>query len=684
MKGKGHGLPLFTLVCLTGLVGCNSDFDQSTQAPPTNPTTLTESKGNQLLCNDLLLSLGKEAAVEVCTKEAESGDANAQANLGNLYLNGTLATDDYKQAMPWLILAATQGHVEAQMQVANSLQHGRGATKNEQQAFHWIQLAAKAKHPQAQVALGLCYLHGQGVPKNAELAISYFADCAKAGNTEAMYQLAQVFLNEGPHHKPDEAQSLLHMAAENGHALSMFTLGKLYRAGTVLPKDDSKALYWYSQANSQDQPEAEYELAMLMLKETWDIKENPIAMLTKSAEQNYVPAQLTLAKMYQEGQNVPKNEEMAFQWYLCAAKMADPQAYYQIGLAFIQGQLKQPKNQDLGVDYLKQAADLGYMPAQYTLASLYLDGNAVLSDREQAMDYLMQAANAGWIDAQLKLAEALIQFSLPQYDKAAYHWLQKASNHQHIEALYELAKCYHDGIGTNVDYPQAAKIYQQLAAREHYPSHFKLGQMYYDGKGVEKDDDTAKKWLHSAALHKEPDAATWLKLYFNETDETLAERNIEGELNEWLQNSAQNAPEQFQQGLNYLYAKHGYVQNILAGMALLLTAAEKEFVPAQREVAIIYEHGLFGFKGTQQDAHLWYMRAAQNGDYYSQYRIANMHYTGKGVEKNSVQAYAFANMAASQGFDEAILLRNEIAKNLNDNELAVADMIMKEANPSTL
>lgn len=678
MKGKGRGLPLITLVCLTGLVGCNSDYEQNNQAPSADPSIHADVKGNQLLCTDLLLSLGKEAAIEVCTKEAETGDANAQANMGNLFLNGTLGTDDWKQAMPWLILAASQGHPQAQLQVAKSLQLGRGTTKNDQQAFHWIQMAAKGKHPEAEVALGQCYLHGQGVAKDENQAIHYFSECAKAGNTEAMYQLAQVFLTKGPNYKPDEAQSLLHMAAENGHALSMFTLGKLYREGTVIAKDDSKALYWYSQANSQDQPEAEYELAMLLFKEVWDIKENPIAMLTKSAEQNYVPAQLALAKMYQEGLKAPKNEQLAFDWYLRAAKLADPEAYYQIGLAFVYGQLKQPKNKDLGIDYLQQAADLGYMPAQYTLASLYLDGNAVLSSRQQAMDYLMQAANAGWVDAQLKLAQALIQFSLPQYDKAAFHWLQRAGKHQHIEALYELARCYYDGIGTTVDYSQAAKIYLALAKREHYPSHFKLGQMYFDGKGVEQDHEKAKKWLQSAALHKEPDAATWLKLYFNETEETLAEQNIEGELNEWLQNSAQNAPDIFQQSLNYLYGKHGYHQNIQKGMALLASAAEKDFLPAQRELAIIYEQGLFGYQNATPNAHEWYLRAAKNGDNYSQFRIAKMYYAGKGVEQNTIQAYAFANMAASQGLDEAIAMKEELGKQLNENELAVADIIVRQ------
>lgn len=682
MKGK-QGLPWVTLVCLTGLVGCGSDYEASS-SPQVTPGTLIESQGNHQLCNDLLFSLGKDAAVEVCTREAQSGDLSAQVILGNLYLNGTLGTNDWKQAMPWLILAASQGHTDAQMQVARSLQLGRGTIKSDEQAFHWIQLAAKGNHPEAQVALGQCYLEGKGVAKDENKAISWFTECAQRGNVEAMYQLATLFLTPGAHQNLDEAQSLLQTAAQNGHALSMLTLGKLYHEGTLISKDDSKALYWYSQANSHNFPEAQYELAMLLLNESWQTNEDPIQLLNKAAEHDYVPAQLALAKMYQDGQKVPRNEASAFGWYLRAAKMADPEAYYQIGLSFVHGQLKQPQNRDLGVDYLKQAAELNYMPAQYALANLYLDGNAVLVDRQQAMDYLMHAANAGWIDAQLKLAQALIEFSLPQYDKAAFHWLQKAGKHQHIEALYQLANCYHDGIGSEVNYPQALKLYKEIAAREYYPAHFKIGQMYFEGKGVEKDMDTAKKWLTSAALHKDQDAQHLLKLHFDETDESLRDKNLEGELNEWLDNSALNAPLLYQQGLNYLYAKQGYSQNIQAGMSCLHEAAEKDYVPAQRELAIIYDQGLFGYQSALHNASDWYLRAAKNGDNYAQYRVANMYYHGNGVEKNLAQAYAYASMAAEQGSDEAMMLTAELAKVLDENDVAVAKMLIKQTNPSTL
>lgn len=677
MKGNGNRLPLLLTLCLIGVVGCNSDYDQVTQAPAVNPDAIADTGGNLPLCNDLLHSLGTQAALDICTKEAQSGDATAQFTLANLYLDGTFAKEDWQQAMPWIILSANQGHPEAQMMLATSLQQGKGVTKNEQQAVHWLEQAAKGNHARAQIALGLCYLEGKGVTQSEETAIKWFADCAKAGNTEAMYQLALIHLTPGATHQRDEAQNLLMMAAEKGHALSMLTLGRLYREGKVLAKDDSKALYWYGQANAQRHPQAQYELAMLLLNGTWQMDEDPLQLLQQSAEQQFVPAQLTLAKMYQDGKKVPKNDNKAFEWYLAAAKQGDPQAYCQIGLCFIHGQLNQPKNRDLGAEYLKQSAELEYMPAQYTLASLYLEGIPVLENRKQAMDYLMQAANAGWTDAQLKLAESLIQFSLPQYDKAAFHWLQKASAHNHIEALYQLANCYYEGIGTTVDYGRAMEIYKDLVAREHAPSHFKLGKMLFDGQGVDKNPEQAKKWFEVAARYKDEDAKQWLKLFFNETDESLAVNNIENEINEWLPHTIESAPEMYQQGLNYLYAKRGFAQNIQAGISLLQAAAEKDYIPAQRELAIIEQQGLFGYQSSEHPAREWYLRAAKNGDSYSQFEIAKMYYQGKGADRNIVQAYAFANMAALQGVSDASALSSEIATQLNDNELAVADMIVK-------
>uniref|UniRef100_A0A0Q9YJQ8 Localization factor PodJL n=1 Tax=Candidatus Berkiella aquae TaxID=295108 RepID=A0A0Q9YJQ8_9GAMM len=631
----------------------------------------------------MIQTVGAESALEICTKEAQSGDPNAQIALANLYLDGTLAKEDWQQAMPWFLLAAEQGHPEAQMQVAHSLQLGRGIAKSDEQAFFWLQQAAKGNDPQAQVALAQCYLQGKGVPKDTALAIQWLVDCAKKGNNDAIYQLAQIYL-EPANQNINEAQSLLHLAAQNGHALAMFTLAKLYHEGNLIEKDDSKALYWYAQANAKDHPQAEYELAMLLLKGTWQVNENPISMLHKSAEQNYAPAQLALAKLYQQGQKVGKDENAAFNWYLAAAKEADPEAYYQIGLCFVHGQLKQPKNIELGIDYLKKSAELGWIPAQYTLASLYLDGHAVLDDRQQAMDYLIQAANNGWIDAQLKLAQALIQFSLPQYDKAAFHWVQKASKYQHADALFQLASCYHEGIGTPVDYQQALTIYQGLASRDHFLAQCKLGQMYFEGQGVEKNPDEAKKWLLQAANHRIAEASDWLKLYFNETDETLTQLNTENEINEWLYSESGTPQSQFEHGMNYLYARQGKEQNIPAGISLIQEAAEKEYLPAQRELAIIYEQGLFGLQKAANYALTWYLRAANSGDEYSQYRAANMYYTGQGAAKNAVQAYAFADMAAAKGFKEAVILRDELATQLNENEMAVADMLARTQKPENL
>lgn len=682
MKGKGLGLPLSTLFCLAALAGCNADSDQRKQ---TLPPAFIETKSSHLLCRDLLNSLGLDAALEICTNEAQAGDPNAQYTLASLYLDGTLAKDDWQQAMPWLLLAADQGHFEAQMQVAHALQTGHGIAKNEEQAFFWIKRAAEGHHPQAQVALGQCYLQGLGVAKNQTLAIQSFTDCARKGNSEAMYQLALIYLEPTAMQNLDEAQSLLNMAAEKGHALAMFTLARLYHEGTVIPKDDSKALYWYSAANSKDHPQAEYELAMLLLKGTWQMNENPITLLLKSAEQDYVPAQLTLAKLYQQGQKVPKNDKAAFDWYVRAAKLAEPEAFYYIGLSFVYGQLNQPKNRDLGVEYLKQAAEAGYVPAQYTLASLYLEGQSVLDDRQQAMDYLIQAANNGWVDAQLKLAQTMIQFSLPQYDKAAFHWAQKAAKQQHAEALLMLGNCYYDGIGTEIDYNQAFTIYQHLAARDHFLAQYKVGQMLLEGQGTEKDPDAAKQWLTQAAAHQIAEAKEVLKHHFSETDESLAQSTTELELNEWLQSESGSANTQFQKGMNYLYAKQGVEQNIQAGMNLLHDAAEKFYVPAQRELAIIYENGLFGYQNTENVAYDWYTHAAKSGDDYSLYRLATMYYNGKGAPQSTVQAYAFANMAINKGNKEAIALLNELVKSMNENEIAVAEMIVKnQDSPSTI
>jgi TPR repeat protein len=72
---------------------------------------------------------------------ATQGVAQAQFNLGELYLDGKGVPQDYGQAQQWYEQAAAQGYAVAQLRLGLLYAHGRGVPQDYVQAHKWYNLA---------------------------------------------------------------------------------------------------------------------------------------------------------------------------------------------------------------------------------------------------------------------------------------------------------------------------------------------------------------------------------------------------------------------------------------------------------------------------------------------------------------------------------------------------------------
>jgi len=90
------------------------------------------------------------AQVEDLTFLAQTGDADAQNHLGEMYYFG----DEIEQDLA--------------------------------QAFYWFQEAAKLSHPYALFNLGRCYANGEGVDRNRIKGLEFINQAAKLGNKQAI------------------------------------------------------------------------------------------------------------------------------------------------------------------------------------------------------------------------------------------------------------------------------------------------------------------------------------------------------------------------------------------------------------------------------------------------------------------------------------------------------------------
>ncbi len=97
---------------------------------------------------------------------AEQGGADAQFNLGLMYMISQDVPQDHAEAARWYREAAKQGLAHAQFNLGMMYYKGQGVPQDHAKAARWYRKAAKQSLARAQSILGMMYYKGQGVPKD--------------------------------------------------------------------------------------------------------------------------------------------------------------------------------------------------------------------------------------------------------------------------------------------------------------------------------------------------------------------------------------------------------------------------------------------------------------------------------------------------------------------------------------
>jgi len=127
-------------------------------------------------------------------KEAEAGNAEAQFNLGRIYLRGEGSTGvafvrdvpkDIPKAVEWFQKSAVQGNMNAQRDLGMLFKLGFGVKEDARSAFTWLQKAAAQGNDVAQYNLGLMYADGAGVKRDLSRASAWLTLAASQGNEKA-------------------------------------------------------------------------------------------------------------------------------------------------------------------------------------------------------------------------------------------------------------------------------------------------------------------------------------------------------------------------------------------------------------------------------------------------------------------------------------------------------------------
>jgi len=174
-------------------------------------------------------------------------------------------------------------------------------------------------------------------------------------------------------------------AAERGNARAQFDLGLMYANGNGVEKNEALALMWFNRASQNNFAKALNLQKVAVTNET--VQNNFHKTLTvprvsainetsqkfkfayAAAKRGDARAQFDLGMMYQKGDGVSKNEQLAFNYFHKAARNNSVEAKFQMGLNFAKGRGVR-KQAQLAKYWFKLAAKAGHPQAMAHLASL--------------------------------------------------------------------------------------------------------------------------------------------------------------------------------------------------------------------------------------------------------------------------------------------------------------------------
>ena len=468
----------------------------------------------------------------------KSGTSKSLYRLGIMYLDGNLGKQkeaDVAKGMDYVKQSAEQGYIDAIYAIGYCYETGRNVDSvDHEKALAAYQLLADNDIAAGQFKVGLYYELGDGgLEADSVKAIEYYQKAADQGHGEAMCYLAD-FYRIGRYLPLDQAKAfeLYYKAHETGEEMGTYYVGRSYLEGCGvdidstaaisylkaaahqgvgnaayrvaefynyglggLEADGDSAVAYYFMGHNNGSGDASYYIGRQLLQE--GAYDKATDFLYVGAQRNNVDAMVTFAICLQQGVGF-KEEDPKTAYHIfenVAHNYGDPRAYYQLGLACLQGN-GCPEDESLGKAYLDTAVSLGSLQAPFTLGVCYLNGYGCRVDTAMAITWLEKAADNENINAinQLgKVYEAQGDF------KNAVLYYEKGVTHGSLESYCNLGYCYEQGQGVVLNSQKAFELYKYAAEQGYNRGCRSVAGCYLNGIYVETSAAEALNWLTKAA-----------------------------------------------------------------------------------------------------------------------------------------------------------------------------------------
>lgn len=212
-----------------------------------------------------------------------------------------LLRGDFAAALDGFQQLADSGHADAQFRLAQMYEHGEGVDADPTAALQWYRRAAEGDHAAAQFRLGELYLNGQGVEVDGAEAVAWYTRAAEQGLVDAQYMLGILFLQgEAVAKDAERAEYWLTEAAGNADGDAAALLGSVYFYGADLPQDLEQAYVFLSMGEQQGNSAARLLLARMYREGLGVDRNDELAMqlVERAASQGNAIAMAQLIPLY--------------------------------------------------------------------------------------------------------------------------------------------------------------------------------------------------------------------------------------------------------------------------------------------------------------------------------------------------------------------------------------------------
>lgn len=316
---------------------------------------------------------------EAVQKAAEGGELTAQHYLGYCLTEGHRVAQDSVSGIGWYVRAGNAGYSPALNNLAIVYEVGKGVPRDLSKTVLYARQAADLGYVPALTFLGNLYRNGNGVQRDYHQAMNFYQQAAERGHPPALAAIGQMYLDGlGVQQNPSEAHRWFEKGVEHGDALAEFRLGLL----SEQEGDPVAALKWLQKAADHGRADAMFKLYLMYRfgsDGTRNFQEGR-RWLIRAAEAGNASAQCELGYLFEhpapEDASNPARKRYLFEavkWYRRAAERNEPAAQQYLGNCYLKGNgLEQ--DEEIGLKWMRLAADNGSLQALRTLAELYESG----------------------------------------------------------------------------------------------------------------------------------------------------------------------------------------------------------------------------------------------------------------------------------------------------------------------